>query len=165
MKSWMPQVLPLHIRSIVISVFTLQYLNSVRQMEGYGSVVFPHCACDSRKEGRVIPIVSFEGFKLQACKEDGTEEVICIKTWSVPASPFGQQSRDFFIGRPFSEPSDRVPLEQHSAVRLGRRGCYVLLPISEAEQIATMGQNLLESRELGMLLNFIMITMTMNEND
>ena len=45
-------------------------------MEGYGSVVFPHCACDSRKEGRVIPIVSFEGFKLQACKEDGTEEVI-----------------------------------------------------------------------------------------
>ena len=76
-----------------------------------------------------------------------------------------QQSRDFFIGRSFSEPSDRVPLEQHSAVRLGRRGCYVLLPISEAEQIATMGQNLLKSRELGMLLNFIMITMTMNEND
>ena len=57
-------------------LFALQYLNSVRQMEGYGSVVFPHCACDSRKEGRVIPIVSFEGFKLQACKEDGTEEVI-----------------------------------------------------------------------------------------
>merc|ERR1712117_536143 len=51
-----------------------EYLNSVRQMEGYGSVVSPHCACDSRKEGRVIPIVSFEGFKLQACKEDGTEE-------------------------------------------------------------------------------------------
>ena len=56
--------------------FMFQYLNSVRQMEGYGAVVFPHCACDSRKEGRVIPIVSFEGFKLQACKEDGTEEVI-----------------------------------------------------------------------------------------
>ncbi len=44
-------------------------------MDGYGSIVFPHCACDSRKEGRVIPIVSFDGFKLQACKEDGTEEV------------------------------------------------------------------------------------------
>jgi hypothetical protein len=44
-------------------------------MEGYGSVVFPHCACDSRKDGRVIPIISFEGFKLQACQEDGTEEV------------------------------------------------------------------------------------------
>lgn len=60
-----------------------EYLNSVRQMEGYGSVVFPHCACDSRKEGRVIPIVSFEGFKLQACKEDGTEENQVIEfLWS-----------------------------------------------------------------------------------
>ena len=62
--------------NMYVCLFVLQYLNSVRQMEGYGSVVFPHCACDSRKEGRVIPIVSFEGFKLQACKEDGTEEVI-----------------------------------------------------------------------------------------
>ena len=44
-------------------------------MDGSGSVVFPHCACDSRKEGRVIPVVSFEGFRLQACMEDGTKEV------------------------------------------------------------------------------------------
>ena len=44
-------------------------------MEGFGSIVFPHCSCDSRKDGKVIPIVSFEGFKLQACKDDGTEEV------------------------------------------------------------------------------------------
>ncbi len=44
-------------------------------MEGSGSVVFPHCACDSRKDGRVIPVVTFEGFRLQACREDGTKEV------------------------------------------------------------------------------------------
>ncbi len=53
----------------------MKYLNSVRAMEGSGSVVFPHCACDSRKDGRVIPVVSFEGFRLQACREDGTKEV------------------------------------------------------------------------------------------
>ncbi len=52
-----------------------EYLNALRRMEGYGSVVFPHCACDSRKDGHVIPIVAMDGFKLQACKEDGTEEV------------------------------------------------------------------------------------------
>ena len=40
-------------------------------------MVFPHCACDSRKDGHVIPIINFVGFKLQACKEDGTEEVRC----------------------------------------------------------------------------------------
>ena len=79
-----------------VCLFVLQYLNSVRQMEGYGSVVFPHCACDSRKEGRVIPIVSFEGFKLQACKEDGTEEVI-VRTSDVDelsALPFVSASAD-----------------------------------------------------------------------
>ncbi|TRY67128.1 hypothetical protein TCAL_09235 [Tigriopus californicus] len=61
----------------------VEYLNLIRQMEGYGSVVFPHCACDSRKDGRVIPIISFEGFKLQACQEDGTEENQVIEfMWS-----------------------------------------------------------------------------------
>ena len=44
-------------------------------MAGCVSVVFPHCACDSRRDGRVVPVVCFEGFKLQACREDGTEEV------------------------------------------------------------------------------------------
>ena len=53
----------------------LQYLTLVRQLEGYGELSFPHCGCDSRKGGHVIPVVSFESFKLQACKEDGTLEV------------------------------------------------------------------------------------------
>ena len=47
-----------------------------------------------------------------------------------------------------SEPSDRVPVEQHPAIRLGRRGRNVLFPIPEAEQVPEMGQDLLESREL-----------------
>ncbi len=50
-------------------------MNAVRPMDGSGSVVFPHCSCDSRKDGRVIPVVCFDSFKLQACKEDGTKEV------------------------------------------------------------------------------------------
>uniref|UniRef100_A0A0K2TN54 Sorting nexin family member 27 [Ceratitis capitata] n=1 Tax=Lepeophtheirus salmonis TaxID=72036 RepID=A0A0K2TN54_LEPSM len=52
----------------------IEYLSLVRSMDGYGSVVFPHCPCDSKKEGHVIPIIVFDGFRLQACKEDGTEE-------------------------------------------------------------------------------------------
>ena len=44
-------------------------------MDGYGGIVFPNCVCDSRKDGHVIPIVAFSGFKLQACTEDGTKEV------------------------------------------------------------------------------------------
>ncbi|KAI0219779.1 Sorting nexin-27 [Lamellibrachia satsuma] len=52
----------------------VEYLTLVRQLEGYGELSFPHCGCDSRKGGHVIPVVSFESFKLQACKEDGTLE-------------------------------------------------------------------------------------------
>jgi sorting nexin-27 len=37
--------------------------------------VFPHCPCDSRKEGHVIATISAENFELQACKEDGALEV------------------------------------------------------------------------------------------
>lgn len=44
-------------------------------MEGYSEVVFPHCACDSRRDGHVVAIIGLEAFKLQACKEDGTLEV------------------------------------------------------------------------------------------
>lgn len=52
-----------------------EYLKLARQLEGYGSVVFPHCPCDSKKEGHVIASISAENFELQACKEDGTLEV------------------------------------------------------------------------------------------
>lgn len=34
-----------------------EYLALARTLPGYGDVVFPHCACDSRKEGHVIPAV------------------------------------------------------------------------------------------------------------
>lgn len=34
-----------------------EYLALARTLSGYGDVVFPHCACDSRKEGHVIPAV------------------------------------------------------------------------------------------------------------
>ena len=52
-----------------------EYLALARQLEGYGGIVFPHCPCDSRKEGHVIPTISAASFELQACKEDGTLEV------------------------------------------------------------------------------------------
>lgn len=34
-----------------------EYLQLARTLPGYGDVVFPHCACDSRKEGHVVPAV------------------------------------------------------------------------------------------------------------
>lgn len=51
-----------------------EYLACVRQMEGYGGVVFPHCASDARREGHVVPIIAFDALRLQACKEDGELE-------------------------------------------------------------------------------------------
>jgi sorting nexin-27 len=52
-----------------------QYLRLARELTGYGTVVFPHCCCDSRKEGHVIASVGAASFKLQACREDGALEV------------------------------------------------------------------------------------------
>jgi len=52
-----------------------EYLRLTRELEGYGGIVFPHCSCDSRKEGHVIATVSASSFELHACKEDGTLEV------------------------------------------------------------------------------------------
>lgn len=53
----------------------LQYLQLARELTGYGEVVFPHCSCDSRKEGHVIASVGAASFKLEACREDGALEV------------------------------------------------------------------------------------------
>lgn len=53
----------------------LQYVKVARGLEGYGEVSFPHCPCDSRKDGHVIAIIAREAFKLKACKNDGTPEV------------------------------------------------------------------------------------------
>ncbi|XP_060525618.1 sorting nexin-27 isoform X2 [Cylas formicarius] len=51
-----------------------EYLKLARELPGYGEVVFPHCACDSRKDGHVIVSVGTAGIKLHACHEDGTAE-------------------------------------------------------------------------------------------
>lgn len=51
-----------------------EYLALARSLPGYGSIVFPHCACDSRKEGHVVPAVDMASLKLHACREDGTME-------------------------------------------------------------------------------------------
>lgn len=53
-----------------------QYLRLARELAGYGDLVFPHCSCDSRKEGHVIASVGAASFKLQACREDGALEVM-----------------------------------------------------------------------------------------
>lgn len=53
----------------------LQYLKLARRLEAYGEIVFPHCACDSRKDGHVMASVGIRAFRLQACKEDGSIEV------------------------------------------------------------------------------------------
>jgi sorting nexin-27 len=51
-----------------------EYLSLVRTLNGYNEVSFPHCACDARKEGHVIAIISLNSLKLQACREDGLPE-------------------------------------------------------------------------------------------
>ena len=56
-----------------------QYMELVRQLEGYGRVTFPHCECDSRKNGHVIASVGYDAFRLQVCKEDGTTEVLALQ--------------------------------------------------------------------------------------
>ncbi|XP_044737971.1 sorting nexin-27 [Chrysoperla carnea] len=65
-----------------------EYLNLARELPGYGEIVFPHCACDSRKGGHVVVSVGTNGIRLQACSEDGTLEAQlvelhwnCISQW------------------------------------------------------------------------------------
>lgn len=71
-----------HLREIVRP----QYLKLARELSGYGDIVFPHCACDSRKEGHVIPAVGTASFKLHAAKEDGTLESQVVEfQWSTIA--------------------------------------------------------------------------------
>lgn len=53
----------------------LEYLSLARTLPGYAEVVFPHCACDSRKYGRVILSVGETNLKLHACTEDGILQV------------------------------------------------------------------------------------------
>lgn len=63
----------------------------LRTCEGYNEIIFPHCACDSRRKGHVITAISITHFKLHACTEEGQLEVRpgrgagCSQT-SLPAS-------------------------------------------------------------------------------
>ena len=36
--------------------------------------VFPHCGADARKDGHVVPVVTFDAFRLHACREGGELE-------------------------------------------------------------------------------------------
>lgn len=59
------------------------YLSLLRSCEGYNEVMFPHCACDSRRKGHVITAISMKHFKLHACTEDGTlENQVILFEWS-----------------------------------------------------------------------------------
>nr|CAD7193834.1 unnamed protein product [Timema douglasi] len=61
-----------------------EYLRLARELAGYGAVVFPHCSCDSRKEGHVVASVGSSGFKLQACREDGVMQPQVVHfSWSI----------------------------------------------------------------------------------
>ncbi|XP_045401054.1 sorting nexin-27 isoform X3 [Lemur catta] len=52
----------------------VMYLNMLRTCEGYNEIIFPHCACDSRRKGHVITAISITHFKLHACTEEGQLE-------------------------------------------------------------------------------------------
>ena len=52
-----------------------QYLDVARTLEGYATVVFPHCGCDARRNGHVIVSISLNSLLLQACSTQGEKEV------------------------------------------------------------------------------------------
>ncbi|XP_062395126.1 sorting nexin-27b isoform X2 [Sardina pilchardus] len=59
------------------------YLSMLSTCEGYNEIVFPHCACDSRRKGHVVTAVSVHHFKLHACTEDGAlENQVIAFEWS-----------------------------------------------------------------------------------
>ncbi|XP_050312362.1 sorting nexin-27 [Anthonomus grandis grandis] len=59
-----------------------EYLKLARELPGYGEIVFPHCACDSRKDGHVVLAIGTKGVKLQACRDDGKlEGQVVVLEW------------------------------------------------------------------------------------
>uniref|UniRef100_A0A8D1Z6D2 Sorting nexin 27 n=2 Tax=Sus scrofa TaxID=9823 RepID=A0A8D1Z6D2_PIG len=62
----------------------VMYLNMLRTCEGYNEIIFPHCACDSRRKGHVITAISITHFKLHACTEEGQLEVRVHLVYSWP---------------------------------------------------------------------------------
>ncbi|XP_020806913.1 sorting nexin-27 [Drosophila serrata] len=75
----------------------VDYLALARTLPGYGDVVFPHCSCDSRKEGHVVPAVGMKSFRLHACREDGSLEAQMVElTWdSITRSESDEESMSF----------------------------------------------------------------------
>ena len=51
------------LKSLQDSSRMADYLACVREMSGYGGIMFPHCASDARKEGHVVPIISSDAFR------------------------------------------------------------------------------------------------------
>lgn len=52
----------------------MEYLKHVHKFSGYGELVFPHCPCDSRKNGHVIVVLNSQCFSLKACSREGEPE-------------------------------------------------------------------------------------------
>ncbi|VDN07101.1 unnamed protein product [Thelazia callipaeda] len=55
----------------------------VRAMDGYNKIVFPHCNCDSYKNGDIILATDFSKLTVQACDYEGkTQDDVLIFDWS-----------------------------------------------------------------------------------
>ena len=52
-------------------VFSLQFLDVVRNFDGYGAIQFPHCSCDARKDGPIKLSISLKHLRLKAVDQDG----------------------------------------------------------------------------------------------
>lgn len=64
----------MELKSIEDSKKQLDYIKFIYKFDGYGDLTFPHCLCDSRKQGHVIPVFTFDSFKLKACTIKGIVE-------------------------------------------------------------------------------------------
>ena len=51
-----------------------EFLKVIQSCPGYNMVSFPHCACDSRKDGHVILSLSQEKISIQACTSTGERQ-------------------------------------------------------------------------------------------
>ncbi|XP_065060533.1 sorting nexin-27-like isoform X4 [Rhopilema esculentum] len=61
-----------HVKELQQTKNKINLLDVVRSFDGYGSIQFPHCLCDARKDGPIILSISLKNLQLKACQEDGT---------------------------------------------------------------------------------------------
>lgn len=52
----------------------IDYLRNISKLDGYGEMVFPHCPCNSRKQGHIIVVLCSSCLKLEACSREGKKE-------------------------------------------------------------------------------------------